>query len=231
MTPLNITVIGAGGVASYMLPALCRTFDISGILIDADILEKHNLNRQIFNQRDVGKYKADALAKFHNAPLVPVTQWLRPESAETCPEWFNEADIIIALVDNHEARRSAVAAAARFGCGLFIGANEYETSQVIYWHPRMGDTGNPLNRYPNMATSTEGSPMDCTSDEAIESTPQLAIANQVTAALVNYLIWQWYGPCGFFGTSDNGRNLKDHWPIEHQTTLGAMETITWGDLK
>jgi len=231
MNPLNITVIGAGGVASYMLPALCRTFQVHGKLIDADILEEHNLNRQIFDERDVGKGKALALVRHTKVALEPVAQWLRPDSAEQNPEWFVDADFIIAIVDNHEARRSAVAAAARFGCGLFIGANEYETSQVIYWHPRMGDTGNPLNRYPTMATSMEGSPMDCTSDEAIESAPQLAIANQVSAALVNYMIWQWYGPEGFFGMSDNGRAMEDHWPIEHQTTLGAMETIKLGDLK
>jgi hypothetical protein len=230
MTSLNIAIIGAGGVASYMLPALCRTFDISGHIIDADVLEKHNLNRQIFNERDVGRGKAEALVRFTNTPLEPVRQWLKESSLEENPEWFQDVDFIVAVVDNHEARRNALAAAARFGCGLFIGANEYETSQVIYWHPRMGDTWSPLTRYPTMATSMEGSPMDCTSDDAIESAPQLAIANQVTAALVNYMIWQWYGPDGFFSMSDNGRDFEPHWPIEHQTTLGAMETIKMGDL-
>ena len=36
---LNATIIGAGGVTSYLLPALKRSFNLNVVLIDGDKLE------------------------------------------------------------------------------------------------------------------------------------------------------------------------------------------------
>jgi tRNA A37 threonylcarbamoyladenosine dehydratase len=45
---LKALIVGAGGVTSYMLPALKNSFDLEVTLIDGDILEKRNLDRQLF---------------------------------------------------------------------------------------------------------------------------------------------------------------------------------------
>ena len=45
---LNALIIGAGGVTSYMLPALKNSYDLTVTLIDGDVLEKRNLDRQLF---------------------------------------------------------------------------------------------------------------------------------------------------------------------------------------
>ena len=45
---LNALIIGAGGVTSYMLPALKNSFDLEANIIDGDKLEKKNLDRQLF---------------------------------------------------------------------------------------------------------------------------------------------------------------------------------------
>ncbi len=37
---LHALIVGAGGVTSYMLPALKNSFDLQVTLIDGDILEK-----------------------------------------------------------------------------------------------------------------------------------------------------------------------------------------------
>lgn len=63
---LNAVIIGAGGVTSYMLPALKNSFNLTATIVDGDILETHNLDRQLFRNNAVGQYKAVALLKQYN---------------------------------------------------------------------------------------------------------------------------------------------------------------------
>ena len=81
----------------------------------------------------------------------------------------------------------------------------------------------PYARYPEIETSNEGSPIRC-QGEALESTPQLAIANQVAASFANYLIWSWF--CEGYGNTSDTFN-----PVEFQSTFSRMETITLADCK
>jgi len=227
LTPI---IIGAGGVASYLLFPLNKTFDIKqGILMDKDIFEDKNLDRQMFPKTSIGKAKAEVLAKANKIKLLPVVQYLDEASASSLKSTCHRLDpvednvVVICLVDNHPARRAAIHLAEQLECPLIIGANEYETSQVIYWSPHWPDHFKPSVRYPDMATSDEGSPINCTG-EATESTPQLAMANMVTAALVLNMLWKWHG--------ENYYVMPEGYePIEFQTTLGAMETISYGDIK
>ena len=55
---LNAVIIGAGGVTSYMLPALKNSFELEATIIDGDKLEKKNLDRQLFRNNMIGEYKA-----------------------------------------------------------------------------------------------------------------------------------------------------------------------------
>jgi len=231
MKNLNVTIIGAGGITSYVLPALVRAFNLSGHIIDADRVEKRNLDRQVFTERHVGKLKAEALVQHNNAMLLPVGQWLTKNSGAASPHWFRDADLIIVCVDNHPARREAIEFAIAWGIPIVLPANEYSTSQCLFWHPKMGQELNPLNRYPNMATSNEGSPTDCTSEESVQASPQLPIANQVAAAFCNYMIQQWMGEKGVL-TQDrlDQHNWPLYTPIEYQSTVGAMESVTISDL-
>ena len=58
---LNTIIVGAGGVTSYLLPALLNTFSATITLIDKDELELKNLDRQLFRKSDIGKPIAEAL--------------------------------------------------------------------------------------------------------------------------------------------------------------------------
>lgn len=59
---INPFIIGAGGVASYLLPVLIKTFPIPNLwLRDADKLEERNLDRQLFSPDQIGQFKAEAL--------------------------------------------------------------------------------------------------------------------------------------------------------------------------
>jgi len=59
----SVLCIGAGGLVSHIAPTLVRKGIGSITLLDGDVVEESNLNRQRFYQKDVGKFKAPALAE------------------------------------------------------------------------------------------------------------------------------------------------------------------------
>ena len=55
-------IIGCGGVGSAIIPSFCLLKTPEEItLIDGDILERKNLNRQLFDAHHLGQNKATAL--------------------------------------------------------------------------------------------------------------------------------------------------------------------------
>lgn len=224
---LQTTIIGAGGVTSYLLPALNKSFDLSVCLIDGDKLEKKNLDRQLFRTNDIGEYKASALLRantIRKAKGVPICAYFDMDLLDTeCRLYFGKScDLIICAADNHPARRDAVLAADIMRVPLVIAANEYSTSQAFIYHPDLQDKYpklHPFTRYPEIETSNEGSPIRC-QGEALESTPQLAIANQVSAGFANYLIWNWFS---------EDIAYESYLPVEFQSTFSKLETITLKD--
>jgi len=216
---LNALIVGAGGVASYMLPALARSFELKGILMDADTLEEHNLDRQIFKSSQVGKNKAISLRQHHKLTgLLPLPEYIDDAFIQRNREGLKNIEVIIVLVDNHPARRSCILTAQQLDIPILLCGNEYETSQAIYYHPDMHESLKPEERYPEIMTSDEGSPINCTG-EALESTPQLAIANQVAAGLGNFLLWLWHGDKHYIPHETMG-----HEPIEITTTYSGTRT-------
>ena len=200
---LNAVIIGAGGVTSYMLPALRNSFDLHATIVDGDVLEKNNLDRQLFRNNMVGQHKCVALMKQYN--------------------------VIICAVDNHPARKAAIDAAKMLNTNIVVCANEYHTSQAFYYDPHLANQLDlpmldPLVRYPEIATDTSGSPISC-QGIALESEPQLAIANQVAASFGNYLVWLW------FGMKRPDYSDMKYMPIEFQSTFSKMQTITINDIK
>jgi hypothetical protein len=230
---LKAVIIGAGGVTSYMLPALRNSFDLHATLIDGDVLEKKNLDRQLFRNNMVGQHKCVALMKqynFRKEEGQAIRSYFDMEMLDTeYKYWFNQADVIICAVDNHPARLAAIEAAKQTRTPIVICANEYHTSQAYIYCPVFADEFeipmmDPLNRYPEIATDKSGSPMSC-QGEALESEPQLAIANQVAASFANYLLWTW------FGMPRQSEDAVKYMPVEFQSTFSRMQTLTIEDIE
>src|ERR1700733_235499 len=59
----RVLCIGAGGLISHIAPTLVRKGIGAIALLDDDIVEVSNLNRQCFYERDIGSKKAIALAQ------------------------------------------------------------------------------------------------------------------------------------------------------------------------
>lgn len=62
LSSATVLCIGAGGLVSHVAPTLARKGIGKIILLDDDIVEASNLNRQRFYRRDLGKNKAIRLA-------------------------------------------------------------------------------------------------------------------------------------------------------------------------
>ncbi len=107
-----VIIVGAGGIGSALFQDLCRflphTWDIH--LIDGDVVEGKNIQRQHFSRKDLGRNKAQALAEkasvaigldrvyFHPAYLT------RADQLQRITQYYQKV-ILVGAVDNHPARR------------------------------------------------------------------------------------------------------------------------------
>ena len=213
---MNIIMIGAGGVASYLIVPLCLTFKPSSLTIfDKDLLEKKNFERQDLPGKE-GELKATVLARRVPTPFTNV---------EIRDEWFQGAaeigypDLIVCVADNHEARIAALEAADRCACPAVIGGNEYFDSEAcIYLPPWHGTINDPRIRHPEITKETGMSPLRCDTEKALAATPQLAIANTSCAAKILSLCWVW------LGKNKPSDELQKFMPIE--ISQSVYETTT-----
>jgi len=106
----RVVCIGAGGIISMIAPTLVRKGIGAITLIDDDVVEMSNLNRQRFYPKDIGGYKAVALAQ----NLVP--ECIAATEINGIPLRFEElidsgtnlaCNVAICGVDNNPARVAA----------------------------------------------------------------------------------------------------------------------------
>jgi len=228
-------IIGAGGVASYLIPCLLKAFKPEKLtLIDKDVLEKRNLDRQLFDKSCIGANKASALlgmmseahgrwSKEDNCPQgdwAVITEWFTATTA--IPD---DVDAIICVADNHEARRNAIQAAYAKGIRCYLGGNEYfDAEAYVTWAEHEGTKLDPRVRYPAIATSHEGSPLRCQGEEQ-EIHPQLAIANHRCAGHLMHLLHVWERVFPELGW-DDANQVKDHYPLEISSSLTTTTTLS-----
>ncbi|BAN90469.1 HesA/MoeB/ThiF family protein [Aeropyrum camini] len=129
----RVAVVGLGGLGSLAAAYLAAAGVGRLILVDRDVVEPSNLNRQVlYGRGDVGKYKAvvaaERLAEMNpEAEVEPIPEPLDPILAEDLAQ---EADVIVDGLDNWMARLWLDAAAWRRGRPLVHGAAERMHGQV-----------------------------------------------------------------------------------------------------
>jgi len=139
-----IVLVGCGGTGGFLADALCRLLigrAATLTLVDPDVIEPHNVLRQNFARREVGQFKALALARrLAERYGREVCASVRPYDRETHAECFAQPaalSLLIGAVDNAAARR---ALAATLAGGRWHGAYGYPL-QPIWWL----DAGNGRN--------------------------------------------------------------------------------------
>lgn len=113
----KVAVAGLGGLGSHIAAALARTGVGALLLVDFDVVEPSNLNRQHYSISHLSQYKTDAL-KSQIADINPYvkvyTKNVRVDESNAC-KVFNGFHIICEAFDNPSAKAALVNALLQQG--------------------------------------------------------------------------------------------------------------------
>jgi len=110
----TIVLVGCGGTGGFLAEAICRLLighPARLYLVDPDRVEPHNVARQAFDRRDVGRFKAEVLAeRFARRFEREVGYSVLPYDRELHARVFRDASVdlclVLGCVDNAAARRA-----------------------------------------------------------------------------------------------------------------------------
>jgi len=177
----RVLCIGAGGLISHIAPTLVRKGIGHITLLDGDIVEASNLNRQRFYQKDLGKNKALSLAENLERECIAATEirGLASRIEEVIARNIDlGCDVAVCGVDNNPAR---VAASRHFRFKgipvIFTGVSRDGDCGYVFVQERHGPCIGCL--YPDMADDDR---YPC------PGTPAVADILQAVGALAVYAI-------------------------------------------
>lgn len=204
---MKMLIIGAGGASQWILRAMAKSpgvFPIDTIdLVDRDIVEAKNLDRQTFNRTDVGKNKAEILANSRELKslkhlIKPIPKWFDSDMMESYINNNRETLLIVSATDNFPARTLALDLVDRRfkdASMLFSPGNGYDTEEAYVYLSSWKDNAlqDPRVRFPEHLTDKTDDPLSppCDDEESLQSIPQLALANMGGALLCLKLMYFW----------------------------------------
>lgn len=212
----KVYVIGAGGVGSWLAPAICMLSGKENVtVVDGDILEAKNLNRQLFTEAEIGKTKAEALALKYGCQCVP--SFYSHGAFE-----LDETDWLLVGVDNNPARASVLQSCDVFGSRAIFGANEVTSAEAYYYEPEWsGGLLDPRKYYPEIESDHTQDPrsaaIGCTGEAQVNNR-QLVTANFMAAALMQHLFVVWS-----IEAAKIERKAKDYLPFQLKQNLSANQ--------
>ena len=121
----KVLVVGCGGLGGNIIEYLARAGVGSLTVVDGDVFEESNLNRQILSTAEnLGQKKALAAADRVKAidpsvDVTPVCEFLTEENASAL---MTDADLVVDALDNAKARLGLEDAAAEAGLAIIHGA-------------------------------------------------------------------------------------------------------------
>jgi len=137
-----IGICGLGGLGGYIAVSLARFGVGRLILVDGDVFEEDNLNRQeLCQETDLGRPKsevaAERVAAINSALEVSTCQ--RFVGARDIPEVFSGADLVMDALDTVSSRLALEKGCAQLGIPMVHGAIAGDSGQVMTIFP--GDPG------------------------------------------------------------------------------------------
>ena len=210
----HIALVGCGGTGGFVAEGLCRLFtgrQMRLLIIDDDLVEPHNLLRQNFQQHDVGRPKAQAMAerlsRQYQREIGYCLQRFTRRPGISWEEFIYEQDqLIIMCVDNPGARREMAENLAVSGRGTWLidAGNDQDWGQVLVGnthslpdYPRPAfhqatrtcrSVPSPYLQRPDLtaAASRAAPDMDCAA--ALDLTGQDPTINQMIAMLATQVV-------------------------------------------
>jgi sulfur carrier protein ThiS adenylyltransferase len=116
MKRATVGIAGLGGLGSTVAIALARMHIGTLILVDFDLVEPSNLNRQQYSVEHIGMAKTDAMTRILSNinPYVRVDAHQAVVDKQNVGEIFRGADIIVECFDKAEAKALLIQAVAEF---------------------------------------------------------------------------------------------------------------------
>ena len=147
----HVAIVGCGGLGSNAAALLVRSGVGELTLVDFDVVEESNLNRQLFFRDQLGAAKTEALAETLRRidPGVALHLIRRRVTADDLVELVGDADVVIEAVDT-AATKAMIATVLRrerpgtplvtaSGLAGFGPANEIVTAEVADGFYLVGD--------------------------------------------------------------------------------------------
>lgn len=159
----RVAVVGAGGIGSPVLLALAAAGIGEITVIDDDVVELTNLQRQLAHRvGDVGTAKTASAARAITAlsPTTVVTP--APERLDdgNADRLLAGAHVVVDTSDSFETRRAVAAATERLGVPLVWGAvQEWHAQATVFWSTP--PEGRPVVLGDLFPPGTEGDPPSC----------------------------------------------------------------------
>ena len=129
----RIAVVGAGGIGSGVIPALAGAGVGALTIIDSDVVEESNLQRQpLFRERDIGYSKSDLALQFVQRlnRFVKATPVQARLDSGNAPELLAEHELVIDGSDNFATRLAVSDACVGLGSPLVSAAAVQFQGQV-----------------------------------------------------------------------------------------------------
>ncbi|KRW42166.1 molybdopterin biosynthesis protein [Acinetobacter baumannii] len=178
----NVLIVGAGGIGCSSAELLARAGVGKITLIDADTIEISNLQRQIaFGHEDIGRYKAEVLAK----RLQKINPYI-------CVEYFNERldehnidklvehqDVVLDGCDNFITRYLVNAACKKYQVALISASAIGFQAQMFMVE---GDSACYECLFPKEQHANEG--LRCAESGVLATTPVMIASLQAHHALL-----------------------------------------------
>lgn len=159
----HVAVIGAGGIGSPVLLALAAAGVGTITVIDDDVVELTNLQRQLAHRvEDIGRPKTASAARAitalsPDAVIVSATERLDGANAEGL---LAGADVVVDTSDSFPTRRDVAAATEALGVPLVWGAvQEWHAQATVFWSDPPAQT--PVVLADLFPLGTEGEPPSC----------------------------------------------------------------------
>ncbi len=133
LTEKHVLVAGCGGLGGYVIELLSRLGVGHITVVDGDIFNETNLNRQLFcTENTLGKEKAPAAAERISVvnPLVQIKSVCTYINEENVSEFVSGQDVVIDALDNKDSRSILMDGAAKAGIPLVHGAIAGWTGRV-----------------------------------------------------------------------------------------------------
>lgn len=102
----KVAICGLGGLGSYIAVMLARSGIGELLLIDFDVIDASNLNRQSYRVCDLGRLKTEAMSEQIKEinPFLKVTTQNLKITKDNLPTLFDGCDIVCEAFDNVESK-------------------------------------------------------------------------------------------------------------------------------